>query len=264
MSGRDGTTRRRALEWLAASSIAGSLSAIGSTALAQSPPGQSAPKSVPRGSPDSLDVDLNLVLAVDASGSVNQVRFDLQKEGYVSAFANRQVLTAIRSGPNAAIGVMMYQWTGPSMQALVAPWTRIHDEASIDAFAAAIAAGPRFLYGGGTSLSGAIDAGMAVLDRTPFKGGRRVIDISGDGANNRGRPAPISRDAAVAAGVNINGVAILEVEPDLEEHFRNSVIGGPGAFVIAAETFKDFGNAILRKLILEIAGDPADTGARYG
>ena len=237
MGWREGTTRRRALGFIAAGSIAGSSSIIGAHAQNAQP----------------ADVDLSLVLAVDASGSVNQVRFELQKRGYVDAFANRQVLTAIRSGPNAAIGAMMFQWTGPGRQVPVVPWTRISDETSTDRFAGAIAATQRQLFGGGTSISGAIDAGVHVLAETPFRGGRRVIDISGDGANNRGRPAEQARDAAVAAGININGVAILEVEPDLEEHFRNNVIGGPGAFVVPAETFQDFGNAILRKLILEIA-----------
>ena len=236
MGGPQHTTRRRALGFIAAGSVAGA------TAL--------------RAQQTSADVDLNLVLAVDASGSVNQLRFDLQKRGYADAFANRQVLRAVRSGPNAAIAAMMFQWTGPSRIAPVIGWTRLHDEGSIDQFAAAIAATPRFLFGGGTSLSGAIDAGMAALQATPFRGGRRVIDISGDGANNRGRPAELARDAAVATGVNINGLPILEVEPDLEEYFRERVIGGPGAFVIAAETFADFGNAILRKLILEIAATP--------
>ena len=98
---------------------------------------------------------------------------------------------------------------------------------------------------------------MHALGESPFGGGRQVIDISGDGANNGGRPAEMARDDAVHRGININGLPILEVEPDLEEHYRRNVIGGPGAFVIAAETFEDFGNAILRKLIMEIASAPA-------
>jgi hypothetical protein len=200
------------------------------------------------------DVDLNLALAVDASGSVNQVRFELQKQGYASAFADRQVLAAIRSGPRAAIGVTMYQWTGPGMQAPVILWSRISDEASFDRLSRAVANAPRVLFSGGTSLSGAIDFGVETLSKSPFKGGRRVIDISGDGANNRGRSALQARDAAVDAGININGLPILELEPDLAEYYRDNVVGGPGAFVVAAATFEDFAGAIRRKLILEIAG----------
>ena len=204
------------------------------------------------------EVDLNLALAVDASGSVNQMRFDLQKRGYVEAFLNPRVLSAIKSGPRAAIGVTMYQWTGPHLQALAVPWTYVDDQASVRDFSAKVARAERQLFGGGTSISGAIDHGMQVLAQTPFAGGRKVIDISGDGANNRGRPAEQARDEAIAADVNINGLPILELEPDLEEHYRRNVIGGPGAFVIAAATFEDFGNAILRKLILEIAGMARD------
>ena len=208
---------------------------------------------VPR---ESVDVDLHLALAVDASGSVNRVRFDLQKQGYVSAFANREVLRAIRSGPVAAIAITMYQWTGPDLQAPVVPWTRIDSEAAIDQFSRDIALSRRQLFGGGTSISGAIDFGATLFERSPFRGGRRVIDISGDGANNGGRPPGLARDAAVAAGININGLPILEVEPDLDHHYRTQVIGGPGAFVIPALTFEDFGAAILRKLVMEIAQAP--------
>jgi Protein of unknown function (DUF1194) len=242
MSSQHEPTRRRALELIAAGSVAGT---IPNTALAQTSPRS------PAASGD--EVDLNLVLAVDASGSVNQVRFELQKQGYVTAFANRQVLAAIRSGPHAAIGVTMFQWTGPSMQAPVVLWSRISNETSIDRLAGAIAAAPRVLFSGGTSVSGAIDFGVTVLGNSPFKGGRRVIDISGDGANNRGRSADSARDAAIENNVNINGLPILEVEPDLEVYYRNNVIGGPGAFVISAATFADFGEAIRRKLIQEIA-----------
>lgn len=206
------------------------------------------------------EVDLLLVLAVDASGSVNAERFALQKQGYVAAFRNPRLLRAIQGGHIGAIGVAMTQWTGPAMQVLVAPWTRIADAGSSAAFADAIEAAPRQLFGGGTSLSGAIDHAAGLLAQAPFSAARRVIDISGDGANNRGAPAAPSRDAAVARGITINGLPILGLEPELDSYYRDHVIGGPGAFLIAAVNFESFADAILRKLIIEIAARrPAPT-----
>lgn len=199
-------------------------------------------------------VDLQLVLAVDASGSVDQTRFELQKRGYVAAFRHARVLQAIRSGPNQAIAVTMVQWTGPALQIPVVEWRRVGDEGSAEAFADAIERKPRQLFGGGTSISGAIDHGVALFDRSPFTGGRKVIDVSGDGRNNRGRPSTDARDEAVRDGISINGLPILALEPDLEQYYRNNVIGGPGAFVVAAESFETFGDAILQKLVIEISG----------
>src|SRR5262245_3996069 len=199
--------------------------------------------------------DLQLVLAVDASGSVDQYRFELQKRGYVAAFRHARVLEAIRSGPSQAIAVTMAQWTGPTMQVHVVGWTRVGDERSAAAFAAAIEQAPRQLFGGGTSISGAIDYAMTLFPRSPFRAPRRVIDISGDGSNNRGRPVTVARDEAVAADVGINGLPILALEPDLDRYYQNSVIGGPGAFVVAAKDYETFGEAILKKLITEIAAN---------
>jgi Protein of unknown function (DUF1194) len=199
-------------------------------------------------------VDLQLVLAVDASGSVDQIRFDLQKRGYVAAFRHARVLQAIRSGPNQAIAVTMVQWTGPMMQVQVAEWSAVGDEPSAAAFAAAI--------------SGAIDHAATLFPRSPFRAGRRVIDISGDGSNNRGRPVTLARDEAVAAGIGINGLPILALEPDLDRYYYDSVIGGPGAFVVPAQNYETFGDAILKKLITEIAAnippahDPASAHKR--
>jgi hypothetical protein len=209
-------------------------------------------------------VDLALVLAVDASGSVDRVRFELQKQGYVAAFRHPRVTQAIQSGPTQSIAVIMMQWTGPALQVIAVPWTRISDSASANAFADKIAAAPRALFGGGTSISGAIDTSMALLFDNPYEATRRVIDVSGDGSNNRGRSVSQARDEAVRAGVGINGLPILALEPDLDQYFRQNVIGGPGAFVVAAKDFETFGEAILKKLIAEIAAiDPADvTGAQ--
>jgi len=201
-------------------------------------------------------VDLQLVLAVDASGSVDHTRFELQKQGYVAAFRNPRVIDAIRSGPRHAIAVTMTQWTGPAMQTQPVPWTAIRDAASAGAFAAAIDDAPRQLYFGGTSLSGAIDHAVTLLAQSPFRAARQVIDISGDGSNNRGRMVNLARDEAVAAGVGINGLPILSLEPDLDQYYRRNVIGGPGAFVIAAKSYEEFAEAILKKMIIEIAGEP--------
>jgi hypothetical protein len=201
--------------------------------------------------------DLQLVLAVDASGSVSHDRFELQKQGYVAAFRHPQVLQAILSGISQSIAVTMVQWTGPALQVIAVKWALINDVGSIRAFADEIDKSPRQLFGGGTSISGAIDTGVALLNDSPYKGARRVIDISGDGANNRGRSVRQARDEAVAAKIGINGLPILTLEPDLDKYYEDNVIGGPGAFVIAAKDYESFAAAILKKLITEIAGGPS-------
>jgi hypothetical protein len=200
-------------------------------------------------------VDLQLVLAVDASGSVDQWRFELQQRGYVAAFREPRVLRAIQSGAMQAIAVTMVQWTGPALQMQVLPWTLINDVATAHAFAAAIAATPRQLFSGGTSISGAIDYAVPLMSESQFKGARRVIDVSGDGVNNRGRSAASARDDAVRAGIIINGLPILALEPDLDRYFSDHVIGGPGAFAIAAKSYDTFAEAILKKLIREMAAN---------
>jgi hypothetical protein len=207
-------------------------------------------------------VDLQLVLAVDVSGSVSDERFKLQQEGYAQAFRDWRVLDAIRSGGHQAIAVTMTQWTGPGQQAQVVPWMIITDETSILALADAIERTTRQLYGGGTSISGAIDHAMTLFadeggslgtSKGAFKGGRLVIDISGDGANNRGRPAAEARDEAVAKGITINGLPILALEPGLDQYYQGNVIGGPNAFMVVAESYENFAEAVVRKLITEIA-----------
>lgn len=221
-------------------SLALALILIGAAARAQAPAGQQA-------------VDLQLVLAVDASGSVNTTRFELQKQGYAAAFRNPRVIQAIEAGTQRAIAVTMEQWTGPTLQRQVVGWTKVSDAPSAQALAKAIEDAPRRLFGGGTSLSGAIDSGVALLAASPFRGTRRIIDVSGDGSNNAGRPAAVARDEAARAGVVINGLPISWVEPDLAAYYRANVIGGPGAFVIAIDRYEDFADAILNKLVTEIA-----------
>jgi hypothetical protein len=199
-------------------------------------------------------VDLLLMLAVDASVSINTERFELQKRGYVEAFHNPRVLSAIQSGEAGAIAVAMVQWAGPAVHERVLPWSRIADVSSAAIVADAIAAAPQKLFGGVTSISGVIDYAMAEFSRSPFAAPRRVIDISGDGGNNAGRPSDDARDDAVAAGVVINGLPILDIEPELDEQYRNHVIGGAGSFMIATATYEHFAAAVLHKLVTEIAG----------
>lgn len=198
-------------------------------------------------------VDLNLVLAVDVSGSVNETRFELQRRGYAAAFRDPLVVQAIAASTHQAIAVAMVQWTGPTLHVVVVDWTLVHDQPSANALAATFEAMPRQLFGGGTSVSGAIDFSMQLLAKSPYRGERRIIDISGDGANNRGRPAALARDEAVKAGVVINGLPILGLEPDLDGYYRENVIGGPGAFVITAQGYDNFAEAIRDKLVNEIA-----------
>jgi hypothetical protein len=181
-------------------------------------------------------VDLQLVLAVDASGSVSHQRFELQKQGYVAAFKHPRVLQAVLSGLNQSIAVTMVQWTGPALQVVAVKWSLIKDAASIGAFA------------------GAIDTGVALLNDSPYKAARRIIDISGDGPNNRGRSVIQARDEAVAARIGINGLPILALDPTLDTYYEHNVIGGPGAFVVPAKDYETFAEAILKKLITEIAG----------
>ncbi len=215
-----------------------------------------------RGTLAETAVDLQLVLAVDASGSVSEERFELQKRGYVAAFRSPQLLRAVQSGQAQAIAVTMVQWTGPALQIQVVPWMVIADEASMNRVAAAIEAAPRQLFGGGTSISGAVDYAVHLFSRAETTAARRVIDVSGDGRNNRGRPAEAARDDAVAAGATINGLPILALEFDLDVYYRDSVIGGPGAFVIPAKSYDTFADAILKKLVIEISDQGRLPGMR--
>ncbi|TQF76423.1 DUF1194 domain-containing protein [Elioraea sp. Yellowstone] len=208
-------------------------------------------------------VDVLLVLAVDVSRSIDEEEARLQRQGYVTAMADPRVVAAIRSGTLGAIAVAYVEWGSADYQRLVIPWTRIDGEASARAWVAALDAAPRVSMNW-TSISGAIEFSMRVLDEAPFEGTRRVIDISGDGVNNSGAPVTLLRDLAVEAGITINGLPILNDRSPfgrppsmpLDQYFQDFVIGGPGAFMVPAEDFNAFQNAVLRKLIREISVHP--------
>lgn len=199
-------------------------------------------------------VDLALVLAADCSGSVHAEHYTLQQRGYAEAFRSRQVIQAIRSGIAGAIAVSYFQWSGYALQTLVVPWTVLASDTDIARFATQMERAERMIFGGGTSPTGAIEFGHRLLEKVPAVPARRVIDVSGDGRNNTG-PAPAeARNAAVAAGITINGLPILHMEPDIDTYYEQNVIGGPGAFIVSARDYTSFEAAVRRKLILEIAG----------
>jgi len=208
-------------------------------------------------------VDVLLVLAVDVSRSVDEDEARLQREGYRAAVTDPQVLEAIRGGMIGAIGLAYVEWAGAEYQRLLLPWTRIADAAAAAGWAAALAGAPRASLSW-TSISGALDFSRRMLAEAPYEGTRRVIDISGDGVNNSGGPVELARARVLAEGIVINGLPIVNDRPTfgrmppvpLDEYYRDQVIGGPGAFMVVAEDFNSFGNAVKRKLIREIAGLP--------
>ena len=211
-----------------------------------------------------LPVDLELVLAVDVSGSMDAQERALQRRGYAEAFRHPEVLTALRAGPYGRIAVAYVEWAGPHAQSTIVPWVLIEDAASAGRLASAIAAAPAPRMRG-TSISGALAFAAPLFEANGYAGLRRAIDVSGDGANNSGAPLVPVRDAVVAAGIVINGLPVLIAPsldravggPDLAAYYRDCVIGGPGAFVIAVDEPGQLLETIRRKLVLEIAGLPA-------
>jgi Protein of unknown function (DUF1194) len=203
----------------------------------------------------AAEVDRAIVLAVDVSGSVNEERYRLQMQGYSKAFRSPEVVNAITNGVRHAIAVTLVEWSAPNEQMQMIEWTVIDGEASARSFAIALAEIPR-AFSSTTSISGAINYAVELLETCPHDTRRKVIDVSGDGANNAGRPVDEARDAAIARGITINGLPILADEAGVDTHYRAHVVGGPGAFLIVANGFGSFAEAILRKLVLEIAAAP--------
>lgn len=215
----------------------------------------------------SEPVDMLLVLAADVSRSVTEPKFRLQREGVAAAISHPDVVNAIASGPNRRIAVCFVEWASAGMQNVVVGWTVIGDDGAARRFSDRLLAAPRSFVGS-TSISGAIDFAVSLLERAPFSSERRVIDVSGDGDNISGRSVTDARDDAVAKGITINAVVILtplseSLRPQhttppggLEKYFQDNVIGGYGAFTIVAEGHESFGRALTKKLIQEIAGRP--------
>jgi hypothetical protein len=216
-------------------------------------------------SSEKVTVDLSLVLATDVSNSIDDAEALLQREGYRAALTDPSVLNLVAAGANAAIGVAYVEWSGLAFQRLLLPWTRIASAADARAWSAALARQPLAPPGSrrGTSISRAIAFSLRILGDAPWQATRQVIDICGDGANNNGGPVEAMRDAAAAKGVTLNGLVIEEGDPDetglrppatVADYYRNSVICGPDAFVLAVASFEEFPGAIRRKLVRELAG----------
>lgn len=211
-------------------------------------------------------VDLLLVLAADVSRSVDAQKFQLQRDGYAAALSNPRVLDAIMSGQNRKIAVAFVEWSGMSSQKMLIDWTVIDGPKAAQQFGDRLLESPRS-FADRTSISGGLEFAVAQLGRAPFEAKRRTIDVSGDGTNNSGRDIKLARDEALALGIAINGLVILSEHPlpwnpehtnppgGLTKYYRDNVIGGPGSFVIEAKDFNSFGQAIISKLIAEIALD---------
>jgi hypothetical protein len=216
-------------------------------------------------------VDLCLVLASDVSRSVDAGEFQLQRQGYAQAFRDRRVLQAIRSGPIGRIAVAYLEWSGEEFQKVVIDWTVVGDEESAGLLADKLQREPRS-FANRTAIGAAIDHAAGMLANSPFDAERRVIDIAGDGTNTNGKLPMTARDEAVQNGLAINALVILSPEPmpwnphhthppgGLPKYFEENVIGGPGSFLMVAESFDTFAEVILAKLVKEIAAAPAAHG----
>jgi hypothetical protein len=206
-----------------------------------------------------VDVDLALVLAVDVSFSMDHDEQTLQRDGFVQAFQSPAVKDAIRKGLLGRIGVTYVEWAGAADQKVLVPWAVLDSPESIDAFAGHLASLPT-RRASRTSISGAIDFGVKLLAESGLAATRQVIDVSGDGPNNQGRPVVVSRSEAVAKGITINGLPLMLKMPgyfdvpELDSYYRDCVIGGVGAFLVPARSREQFRDAIRTKVIMEVAG----------
>jgi len=214
---------------------------------------------------NAIEVDVELVMAVDISYSMDYDELALQREGYVQALTSRESLDALKQGTNAKVAVTLVEWAAVNDQRVVVPWRLIDGPTSAQAVADEMAHAPvRRAYR--TSIAGALTFAATLFENNGFRGIRRVIDVSGDGTNNQGPIVTGVRDAVVAKGITINGLPIMLKEPqpnsidipDLDIYYEDCVIGGPGAFVVPIREREKFKEAIRTKLVLDIASHPAE------
>ncbi len=219
------------------------------------------------------NVDLQLILTSDVSRSIDNEELKLQREGYASALENPQVLSAIRSGPIGAIAVSFVEWSSVGEQKVVVDWSVIRDGEGAAVVAAQIRSAPRSFVGH-TSISDGLDFAVKRFDVSGHSSPRRVIDVAGDGTNNSGRAISDARDDAVAKGIVVNGLAIINLNPNfgfiahtqptggLPAYYRENVIGGQGCFVLQIDDFESFADAMVQKLVTEISGLSVKQGGR--
>jgi len=229
-------------------------------------PGPAGPRVADKQAEDARPtVDVELVLAVDVSYSMDMDELAIQREGYAQAIVSKEFLQALKSGPNGKIAVTYFEWAASSDQKVIIPWRLIDGPETADAVASEILKTP-IRRASRTSISGAIYFAMPLFNEDPYHGLRRVIDISGDGPNNNGAPVTGARDEALAKGIVINGLPIMVKEPsystmdidNLDYYYEDCVIGGPGAFVVTIKDREKFKEAIRTKLLLEVAGRTPD------
>jgi hypothetical protein len=206
---------------------------------------------------DALPVDLELVLAVDVSESMDRQEFAVQRAGYVAALRHPAFIRAVLSGPNGRIALGYFEWAGSVQRQSVVPWQMIDGAGSAHAFAERLESLPAAVFRS-TSISAALEFGTSLIEANGFDGARRVIDISGDGPNNFGGSVVQARDAAVSRGIVVNGLPILirpsPIFPAIDRYYAECVIGGPGSFVLPVRSASEFATAIRRKLVLEVSG----------
>jgi hypothetical protein len=206
-------------------------------------------------------VDVELILAVDVSYSMDMDELAVQREGYAQAIVSKEFLQALKAGPSGKIAVTYFEWAASNDQKIIIPWRVIDGPETADAVADEILKTP-IRRASRTSISGAINFAMPLFEQNPYRGLRRVIDISGDGPNNNGTPVTGARDAALEKGITINGLPIMVKEPsystmdieNLDFYYEDCVIGGPGSFVVSIKDRDKFKEAIRTKLLLEVAG----------
>lgn len=234
---------------------AGAMLAVGALAAPRSP------LPLADNSPTAVSVDVELVLAVDVSYSMDPEEQALQREGYIAGITSREFMQALRSGHHGKVAVTYFEWAGPYDQKIIVPWRLIDGPEAADAFANELARAP-YRRASRTSISGALSFAKPLFDGSGYRGFRRVVDVSGDGANNSGTFVTLARDDVLAAGMTINGLPIMLKRPNaftmdidnLDIYYEDCVIGGPGAFVVPIREREQFKEATRTKLVLEIAG----------